>query len=94
MSFGRWFGNELIAFGVPYDAARAFERRLRKEWGGRRVYIAKSPPTYPATPPTDAPESPRRVSTGEGGTPSTPAGYPVRYLGCAYWEREPGADDQ
>ena len=44
---------------VSEAAAHALEARLRKEFGGRRVYI-------PKTVPTDRSESPRRVSTGAG----------------------------
>ena len=50
----------LIDDGMEPAAVRAFERRLRTEFGGRKVFV-------PENPPTDAPERSRRASTDEGG---------------------------
>jgi hypothetical protein len=47
--FSRWVRQAMIEAGADREAAAKFERRVRKEWGGKRVYIAKknAPPAAP-----------------------------------------------
>ena len=66
--FSRWVCFALIDAGLEEAAARAFERKLRKELGGTRHYIAKTVPQDRVDPPTDRAESPRRDATTPSGT--------------------------
>ena len=62
--FSRWVRQAMIEAGADREAATKFERRVRKEWGGKRVYIAKNaPPVVPDRRQCDA--------TDAGGTSGT-----------------------
>jgi hypothetical protein len=63
--FIRAIRTAAIAGGMDREAAATLERKLRKEYGGTRVYLSKNAPT-------DRSDRRQRVSTDAGDTSGRP----------------------